>query len=216
MSDTRMPVPATALDHESTIVAVVELSARAWLVGAQVAGVPRQCRQKLAPSAEGLLGYLDHLRRRAEKAGKRVGRIVVAYEAGRDGFWLARWLLGRGIEAYVIQPSSVPVDRRARRAKTDALDVEMLLRTTLAWLRGEPRVCSMVPIPSEVEEDGQGKRMNACSCCLPDEALEVGCVPPCPLPAVLEGSGGPGPIQQIQGHVPDRGHVLGPVAGAQA
>jgi transposase len=155
MSDTRMPVPATALDHERTIIAVVELSARSWLVGAQVAGVPRQCRQKLAPSAEGLLDHLDQLRQRAEKAGKRVSRVVVAYEAGRDGFWLARWLLGRGIEVYVIQPSSVPVDRRARRAKTDALDVEMLLRTTLAWLRGEPRVCSMVPIPSEVEEDGR-------------------------------------------------------------
>jgi transposase len=150
-----MPAPATALDHESTIVAVVELSARSWLVGAQVAGVPRQCRQKLAPSAEGLLDHLDQLRQRALKAGKRVSRVVVAYEAGRDGFWLARWLLGRGIEVYVIQPSSVPVDRRARRAKTDALDVEMLLRTTLAWLRGEPRVCSMVPIPSEVEEDGR-------------------------------------------------------------
>ena len=79
----------------------------------------------------------------------------MAYEAGRAGFWLARWLIGRGIEAYVIQPSSVPVDRRARRAKTDALDVEMLLRTTLAWLRGEPRVCSMVPVPSEAEEDGR-------------------------------------------------------------
>jgi transposase len=155
MSETRMPEPATALDHESTIVAVVELSARSWLVGAQVAGVPRQCRQKLAPSAEGLLDHLDQLRQRALKAGKRVSRVVVAYEAGRDGFWLARWLLGRGIEVYVIQPSSVPVDRRARRAKTDALDVEMLLRTTLAWLRGEPRVCSMVPIPSEVEEDGR-------------------------------------------------------------
>ena len=155
MGNARMPVPATALDHESTIVAVVELSARSWLVGAQVAGVPRQCRQKLVPSAEGLLDHLDHLRQRAEKAAKRVSRVVVAYEAGRDGFWLARWLLGRGIEVYVIQPSSVPVDRRARRAKTDALDVEMLLRTTLAWLRGEPRVCSMVPIPSEVEEDGR-------------------------------------------------------------
>jgi transposase len=155
MGNARMPVPATALDHESTIVAVVELSARTWLVGAQVAGVPRQCRQKLAPSAEGLLDHLDHLRRRAEKAGRRVGRVVVAYEAGRDGFWLARWLIGRGIEAYVIQPSSVPVDRRARRAKTDALDVEMLLRATLAWLRGEPRVCSMVPIPGEAEEDGR-------------------------------------------------------------
>jgi transposase len=155
MSETRMPAPATALDHESTIVAVVELSARSWLMGAQVAGVPRQCRQKLAPSAEGLLDHLDQLRQRALKAGKRVSRVVVAYEAGRDGFWLARWLLGRGIEVYVIQPSSVPVDRRARRAKTDALDVEMLLRTALAWLRGEPRVCSMVPIPSEVEEDGR-------------------------------------------------------------
>ncbi len=155
MSNVRMPVPATALDHGSAIVAAVELSARSWLVGAQVAGVPRQCRQKLVPSAEALLDHLDHLRQRAEKAGERVERIVVAHEAGRDGFWLARWLIGRGIEAYVIQPSSVPVDRRARRAKTDALDVEMLLRTTLAWLRGEPRVCSMVPIPSEAEEDGR-------------------------------------------------------------
>lgn len=150
-----MPAPGPALDHESTIVAVVELSARSWLVGAQVAGVPRRCRQKLAASAEALLDHLDHLRQRAGRAGKRVGRVVVAYEAGRDGFWLARWLIGRGIEAYVIQPSSVPVDRRARRAKTDALDVEMLLRATLAWLRGEPRVCSMVPIPSEAEEDGR-------------------------------------------------------------
>src|SRR3954447_10940264 len=84
MGNARMPVPATALDHESTIVAVVELSARSWLVGAQVAGVPRQCRQKLAPSAAALLEHLDHLRRRAEGAGKRVGRVVLAYEAGRD------------------------------------------------------------------------------------------------------------------------------------
>ena len=66
MGNARMPVPATALDHESTIVAVVELSARSWLVGAQVAGVPRQCRQKLDPSAAALLEHLDHLRRRAE------------------------------------------------------------------------------------------------------------------------------------------------------
>ena len=74
MGNARMPEPATALDHESTIVTVVELSARSWLVGAQVAGVPRQCRQKLAPSAEGLLDHLDHLRQRAGKAGKRVSR----------------------------------------------------------------------------------------------------------------------------------------------
>src|SRR3954466_5392308 len=168
MGDARMPAPSPALDHESTIVAAVELSARSWLVGAQVAGVPRQCRQKLAPSAQALLDHLDHLRRRGEKAGKRVGRVVVAYEAGRDGFWLARWLIGRGIEVYVIQPSSVPVERRARRAHTGAparrtlprakpgpVGGEMLLRAPLAWLRGEPRVCSMVPIPGEAEEDGR-------------------------------------------------------------
>jgi transposase len=82
-------------------------------------------------------------------------RVVLAYEAGRDGFWLARYLEARGIEVYVIQPSSVLVDRRARRAKTDALDVEMLMRTLLAWLRGEPGVCSMVPIPDVAEEDGR-------------------------------------------------------------
>ena len=68
---------------------------------------------------------------------------------------LSRWLARRGIETYVIQPSSVPVDRRARRAKSDGIDAELLLRTLLAWLRGEPRVCSMVPIPSEADEDAR-------------------------------------------------------------
>jgi transposase len=150
-----MPTPVMALDYESTIITAVELSASSWLVGAQVPSVLRQWRQKLAPSAEALLEHLGRWRQRAERAGKRVSRMVVAYEAGRDGFWLARWLIAHGIEVDVIQPSSVPVDRRARRAKTDALDVEMLLRTTLAWLRGEPSVCSMVPIPSEAEEDGR-------------------------------------------------------------
>src|SRR4051812_2240888 len=155
MGDARMPAPSPALDYESTIVAAVELSARSWLVGAQVAGVPRQCRQKLDPSAAALVDHLDQLRRRAGRAGKRVGRVVVAYEAGRDGFWLARWLIRHGVEIYVIQPSSVPVDRRARRAKTDALDVEMLLRTTLAWLRGGPRGGSMVAIPGEAGGGGR-------------------------------------------------------------
>jgi len=59
------------------------------------------------------------------------------------------------IETHVIQPSSVPVDRRARRAKSDGIDAELLLRTLLAWLRGEPRVCSMVPIPAEADEDAR-------------------------------------------------------------
>jgi transposase len=64
-------------------------------------------------------------------------------------FWLTRFLARRGIEVHVIRPSSLPVDRQARRAKTDIIDVEMLLRTLTAWPRGEPVVCSMVPIASE-------------------------------------------------------------------
>jgi transposase len=144
----RTAVSATALDYDSTIVSVVELSGKSWVVGAQVPGVKRQSRHRLKARWEDLVALLDRLRRRAAAAGKRVDRVVLAYEAGRDGFWLARLLAERGIEVHVMQPSSIPVDRRARRAKTDLLDVEMLLRTLLAWLRGEPRVCSMVPVPS--------------------------------------------------------------------
>jgi transposase len=73
-----------------------------------------------------------------------------------DGrFWLARWLTARGVEVQVVQPSSVLVDRRMRRAKSDGIDAEQLLRTLLAWLRGEPRVCSMVPVPDEADEDAR-------------------------------------------------------------
>jgi transposase len=82
-----------------------------------------------------------------------IKRITVAYEAGRDGFWLARWLRARGIEAYVIHPSSVPVSREHRR--TDRLDTELLKRAFLGWLRGEPDHCSMAPIPTLTEEDAK-------------------------------------------------------------
>ena len=84
-----------------------------------------------------------------------IERVIAVYEAGWSGFWLARWLRRHGVEVYVIQPSSVPVDRRLRRAKSDSIDAELLLRTLLAWLRGEPRVCSMVPIPDEADEDAR-------------------------------------------------------------
>ena len=77
--------------------------------------------------------------------------LVLAIELSK--FWLACWLGRHGVETHVVQPSSVPVDRRARRAKSDGIDAELLLRTLLAWLRGEPRVSSMVPIPTEADED---------------------------------------------------------------
>jgi transposase len=91
----------------------------------------------------------------AGTAGISVDRVIVAYESGGDGFWLARWLQQRGVEVHMMQPSSIAVDRRMRRVKSDSTDADMLLRTLLAWLRGEPRVCSMVPIPDEATEDAR-------------------------------------------------------------
>ena len=92
------------------------------------------------------------------KAGHRIERIAVAFEAGRDGFWLARWLSARDIEVHVIHASSVAVSREHRRAKTDRLDTELLKRSFLGWLRGERDHCKMVAIPTTKDEDA--KRPN--------------------------------------------------------
>jgi transposase len=98
---------------------------------------------------------LRRWRSEAIQAGSEVRRIVVAYEAGRDGFWLARWLQAHAVEAYVIHPSSVAVSREHRRAKTDRLDTELLMRAFLGWLRGEKRHCSMAAIPTINEEEAR-------------------------------------------------------------
>src|SRR3712207_2709535 len=138
--------PTTALDYETTLVIVVETSKSSRVVGAQVPGFPQtKAKQKIAASAPALEAAIDGYKHRAAGAGKTVERVVVVYEAGYSGFWLARWLQQRGVEVYLIHPASIPVDRKTRRAKSDAIDVDLLLRTVLAWLRGEPRVCSMVP-----------------------------------------------------------------------
>jgi transposase len=144
-----------AFDQNSTLVAVVEMSLKTWLVGGVVPGLERQPLKKQGADAEALLKLLHRWRDEAVKAGRKITRIVVGYEAGRDGFWLARWLRARGIEAYVIHPNSIPVSREHRRAKTDRLDVGLLLRALLGWLRGEEKHCSMVPIPTVAEEDAR-------------------------------------------------------------
>jgi transposase len=93
------------------------------------------------------------------KAGRKgrhkIDRIAVAFEAGRDGFWLARWLTKRGIEAHVIHAASVPVSREHRRAKTDRLDTKGLKRVFLGWLRGEREHCKMCALPTFAEEDAK-------------------------------------------------------------
>jgi transposase len=144
-----------ALDQDTTLVAVVELSSKSWLVAAAVPGVERHPLKKLDPDASALLKLLERWRGEAERKGRTIKRVVVAYEAGRDCFWLARWLKERDIDAYVIHPASVAVSRERKRAKTDRLDATMLLRVLLGWLRGERGHCSMVAIPSMDEEDAR-------------------------------------------------------------
>lgn len=148
--------PATAFDHDSTLVVAMELSGKSWQLGAVVPGVSRRPKRGLkVGDMDELLRVLERWKAEAAKAGRTIARVVVAYEAGRDGFWIARHLIERGIEVQVMQPASIPVERKGRRAKTDRIDLDMLLRTLLAWLRGEPRVCAMVRVPSEEEEDAR-------------------------------------------------------------
>ncbi|WP_297899159.1 IS110 family transposase [Metallibacterium sp.] len=143
------------LDEDSTVVAIIEMSQSSWLTAGLVPGVARRPLKKLDPDAPTLLRLLGRWREEATKSGRTITRIVLAYEAGRDGFWLARWLRARGIEAHVIHSTSVAVSREHRRAKTDRLDTTMLMRVFLGWLRGERGHCGMVAIPTLEDEDAK-------------------------------------------------------------
>src|SRR3989454_1891184 len=160
-----------ALDQNSTIIAVVEMSQSSWLVAGMLPGIERQPCRKLEPSPERLLALLHRWQDEAVRAGCTITRIAVAFEAGRDGFWLARWLEARGVEAHVIHASSVTVSREHRRAKTDRLDTELLKRGFLGWLRGERGHCTMARIPTIAEEDA--KRPNRERECLVRERTRI-------------------------------------------
>jgi transposase len=144
-----------ALEQSNTIIAVIEMSLNYWLIAGIVPGVDRHPLKKLNVDEKALLQLLRQWRDEAAKAGYVITRMAVAFEAGRDGFWLARWLRARGVEAHVIHPTSVAVPREHRRAKTDRLDTELLKRAFLGWLRGEPEHCRMAAIPSLQEEDAK-------------------------------------------------------------
>jgi transposase len=150
LSRSRIP-----FEQDTTIVAVVEMSHASWLVAAIVPGLDRHPLKKIEPEQEALLRLLRRWRGEAAGAGRVVHRTAVAFEAGRDGFWLARWLRAEGIEAHAIHPTSVAVSREHRRAKTDRLDTELLKRAFLGWLRGEPDHCGMAAVPSLQEEDAK-------------------------------------------------------------
>ena len=111
--------------------------------------------KKLEADENELLKLLERWRAEAEKAGHKINRITIAFETGRDGFWLARWLRARAIEVHVIHAASVAVSREHRRAKTDRLDTEGLKRAFLGWLRGEREHCKMAAVPTSAEEDAK-------------------------------------------------------------
>jgi transposase len=142
-------------EHTTTLVAVIELSLSSWLIAGTIPGIERQPLKKIVPDETELLRVLHRWRDEAVRKGRSITRIAVAFEAGRDGFWLARWLTGHGIEAHVIHSSSVAVSREHKRAKTDRLDTGMLMRVFLGWLRGERGHCGMVAIPTIEEEDAK-------------------------------------------------------------
>ena len=106
-----------------------------------------------ARDTEAVLNVLTKQRRQAEQRSTGPVRIVSIYEAGRDGFWLHRWLQAQQIESHVVDPASILGPQRRRQAKTDRIDGAKLVRSLAAWLSGEPGVCSMVVPPSVAQED---------------------------------------------------------------
>ena len=150
------PSPAApATDPQpATLFVALELSKAKWLVGLHSPMADKVSRHTIAGGdAPALLMLIGAARRRAEAGLGGTVRVVTCYEAGYDGFWLHRLLVAHGIANQVIDPASLLVNRRARRRKTDRIDLAGLLRTLMAWHRGEPQVCSMVRVPSPEEED---------------------------------------------------------------
>ena len=134
----------TASDSpDLTLYASLELSRATWLLTCLLPERDRMSKYS-TPGGDGgaLLGLLERMRARAQQLTGRPVKIVVIQEAGLDGFWVHRLLEANGIESHVVDPASIAVPRRRRRATTDAIDGETLLRTLLAWTRGEPRVCA--------------------------------------------------------------------------
>src|SRR5215218_2224181 len=142
--------------HIGTIFVSIELSQKTWLVTLHSPDRDRMSRHKLEGGDHaGLLALFESIRARAALKLGAAPKVVSCYEAGYDGFWLHRLLTVAGITNLVFDPASIAVEQRARRAKTDRIDGELLLRTLMAHLRGEPRVVRIVRVPSVEQEDAR-------------------------------------------------------------
>src|SRR6266581_526359 len=149
-------VATPTVEHCGTVFVAIELSQKSWLVTLHSPDRDRISRHKLEGGDHaGLLALIDRERDRASRTAGGVPAVASCYEAGYDGFWLHRLLLAAGITNYVFDPSSIAVDQRARRVKTDRIDGERMLRTLMAYLRGEPRVVRIVRVPTPEQEDAR-------------------------------------------------------------
>src|SRR5712672_960627 len=139
-----------------TIIHAIELSVSSWLIATRPPGAEKSRLYHIeGGDTTALLALIAELRRRASTKLGKPAEVVCCFEAGRDGFWLQRALPMHGVTAYVLDPTSILVNRRARRAKTDRLDAEGMLRVLAAWLAGDRQVCSMVRVPTPEEEDAK-------------------------------------------------------------
>src|SRR5437868_1501644 len=155
----RRPKPdcgACTMPSESTVHIAIELSVSSWLIAARLPGAEKSRLHRVeGGNTAALLALIGELRSRASAKLGRNADLACCFEAGRDGFWLQRLLSAHGIATYVLEPTSILVNRRARRAKTDRIDAEGMLRVLAAWLGGDRQVCSMVRVPTPDEEDAK-------------------------------------------------------------
>jgi len=144
------------MSSKTAIYVAIELSASSWLVAARLPGIKKARIDRLeSGDTMGLLKIIADLRSQGSTKLGMTADLACCFEAGRDGFWLHRWLTVNGVTAYVLEPTSILVNRRARRAKTDRLDAEGMLRVLANWLDGDRQVCSMVVVPTPEEEDAK-------------------------------------------------------------
>jgi len=141
---------------ESLCFMAIELSKTKWLIG-MLTPLSNKISLRSIPcgAVPELLAFVEHTIEKVSRVTGQLVKIVSCYEAGYDGFWLHRVLDARGIVNHIIDAASIHVSRKARRAKTDRLDAENLVRVVMAYWRGEPKVCSVVQPPSIEEEDAK-------------------------------------------------------------
>ena len=145
---------AAVREYDNAVFVALELSRSTWLIAVSLPDSEKVSKYRVgAADTSALLSLLARLKAQAERRCSEAVRIVSIHEAGLDGFWVHRLLQANDIDSHVVDAASIAVDRRSRRAKTDRIDVEKLLRTLMGWARGERRICSMVRPPSPQQED---------------------------------------------------------------